>query len=163
MKRILDNLESLEAVRLKCTKRQTDFTKEELRHLNLVNIELQKSYGKKYVKPLDQSCGRCKITAMNSVHNYIMFEESKDATKNKDKNTNEVQEENKPSVIVELGKTAEELVDIIIEEHKIERPTITDIEITSEDDKLSLKELRIKHPHIKARSVERFLELLKEE
>ena len=142
MKRIVKNLESLEVVRLKCTKRQTDFTKEELRHLNLVNIELQKSFGKKYVRPLDESCPYCKITAMNSVHNYIMFEESKV------ENNTVI-----PVTHIEVDGDIMPLPD----------GDFTDvIQEASNDDQLSLKELRVKYPHIKARSVARFLELLNE-
>ena len=143
MKRIVDNLESLEAVRLKCTKKQSDFTKEEIKHLNLVWIELQKSFGKKYVKPLDQSCGYCKITAMNSVHNYIMFEESK--------------VENNTVIPVTQMEVEGDIIPLP------DGDFTQIIEEASKDDQLSLKELRVKYPNIKARSIERFLELLKEE
>lgn len=171
MKRIVDNLESLEVVRLKCTKKQSDFNKEELKHLNLVWIELQKSFGKKYVKPLDQSCGYCKITAMNSVHNYIMFEESKEAEQNKAKNIEEVREKNKPNLIGEIKNIYEEVGSISEKDAKKLEGNIVvtfsdnPIEVINvvSDDQLSLKELRTKYPHIKARSVDRFLELLNEQ
>ena len=155
MKRIIENTESLEVVRQKCITRQVDFKDDELAHLNLVFIELQKSYGKKHVKPLDRSCSYCIITAMNSVHNYLAQEG--------------------------FEKKSEQIVEEIIEEHKIEAPVIVDcapseieiplnetVKIISDDkgvrlaDELSLPELRTKYPHIKARSKERFLELLNE-
>lgn len=75
MIRIKENIESLNAIREKCKKRQTDFNQEELTHLNLVFIELQKSYGKRHVRPLDRSCSSCVLRFMSSVHNYIMGEE----------------------------------------------------------------------------------------
>lgn len=109
MKRITENIESLNAIREKCKKKQSDFTKEELRHLNLVNIELQKSFGKKFVKPLDKSCGYCVITAMNSVHNYIVYEESKDSETNKAKHIEQVRDDNKPT---EIGEWGEKKVDL---------------------------------------------------
>jgi len=164
MKRIIEHEESLNVVRQKCDTRQTDFTAEELRHLNLVNIELQQSYGKKFVKPLDQSCGYCVITAMNCVHNYIKFEESKDAGKNKSKHIEQVKEDHKPKVIEEwgTGNTYHEngaLNITEIQELAEETHPKTDEDLTG----LSLKDLRAKFPNIKARSIDRFIELLKEQ
>lgn len=72
MIRIKENIESLNAIREKCKKRQTDFNQEELTHLDLVFIELQKSYGKRHVRPLDRSCSSCVLRFMSSVHNYIV-------------------------------------------------------------------------------------------
>jgi len=114
MKRIIDNLESLEVVRGKCKSRNVDFKGEELRHLNVVFMELQKSYGNKFVRPLDQSCSSCIVSAMNAIHNYIVNEEPK------------------------------------VEEKPKERYK-------------SLKQLRILHPHIKATSVNKFMELLNQQ
>jgi len=156
MKRITEHEESLNIVRAKCENKNTDFTKEELKHLSLANIELQKSYGKKFVKPLDKSCSYCVITAMNCIHNYIKFEESKNAESNKAKNKKEVQKKNEPRLI---GKLENKTI-IPVTDDKIKKASQESIEDLA---KLPLKELRKIFPNIKARSIDKFIELLKAE
>lgn len=154
MKRITENIESLNAIREKCKKKQSDFTKEELRHLNLVNIELQKSFGKKFVKPLDKSCGYCIITAMNSVHNYIIYEEpiskAAEAFNDLDETLREIE--------------VEVLEDSFFGESTSEQLTgIEEIARQVTDKELSLPDLRKKYPKIKARSKTDFLKRLNEQ
>jgi hypothetical protein len=139
MIQITDNKQSLEVVRLKCTKRQTDFNADELRHLNLVWLEVNKKLGKQHTKPLDQSCSYCVITAMNTVHNYIMFEEPKHGTKEiKLNEVDETKDWDSDNTYPEKG-------------------------LLNETPKPTLKELRAAHPHIKATSVEVFLQKLNEQ
>ena len=165
MKRITGYEESLNIVRAKCESKNTDFTKEELKHLSLANIELQKSYGKKFVKPLDKSCSYCVITAMNCIHNYIMFEEPKVKVIYAD--TLEELEHKTTKIKEEFIDSSESIIESIIEAHKIESPDIVDCKPPQESiedlAKLPLKELRKKFPNIKARSIDRFIELLKAE
>ena len=171
MKRITEYEESLNIVRAKCESKNTDFTKEEIKHLSLANIELQKSYGKKFVKPLDKSCSYCVITAMNCIHNYINFEESKNAESNKAKNKKEVQKKNEPRLIGKLeNKTIIPVTDDKIKKASQELGSVPDDlnneqpqESIEEIAKLPLKELRKRFPNIKARSIDRFIELLKAE
>ena len=145
MKRIIENRKSLEAVRAKCIRKDIDFSKEELKHLNIVFIELQKSYGKKSVKPLDMSCSHCIGRFMNSVHNYIMFEESKEKG---------VTQKTEPLVKVTNKYNFEQEITV---RDKTEDTSTCDNEL------LSLPELRTKYPEVKARSKEKFLELLNEQ
>ena len=136
MIRIKENIESLNAIREKCKKRQTDFNQEELTHLNLVFIELQESYGKRHVRPLDRSCSSCVLRFMSSVHNYILNDEIEKSAKS-------------------YLKTAEASKSITISSGEVE------IE-QDENEKLTLPELREKYPNVKARSKEKFLRLLNE-
>ena len=156
MKRITEYEESLNIVRAKCESKNTDFTKEELKHLSLANIELQKSYGKKFVKPLDKSCSYCVITAMNCIHNYIKFEEPI-------KRLGIVQEEILNSLESALGNPTEEVLTGIEELASQKHPLTEPEEIVEDLAKLPLKELRKRFPNIKARSIDRFIELLKEQ
>ena len=129
MKRIIENVESLDAIRSKVESRETDFDKKELLHLNLCWIELQKSYGKQIVKPLDQSCSSCRVTAMRVIHNYITNEE--------------------PKAVV------------VVEVATIEEPQEAEFVNAIEDPHpLKLSELRELYPHIKAKTVSKFIERL---
>ena len=127
MKRIVENVESLDAIRSKVESRETDFDKKELVHLNLCWIELQKSYGKQIVKPLDQSCSSCRVTAMRVLHNYITNEEPK---------AEKVEEVETPEEPKEFMNAIEDLYT------------------------LKLSELREMYPHIKAKTVSKFIERL---
>ena len=133
MIRIKENIESLNAIREKCKKRQIDFNQEELTHLNLVFIELQESYGKRHVRPLDRSCSSCVLRFMSSVHNYILNEELNES--------------------LTFTKTTKKVVTISSGEVEVEQ---------DENEKLTLPELREKYPNVKARSKEKFLRLLNE-
>jgi hypothetical protein len=175
MKRITEYEESLNIVRAKCESKNTDFTKEELKHLSLANIELQKSYGKKFVKPLDKSCSYCVITAMNCIHNYINFEEPKTIIELSPSN---LTKEEKVKIQEELKKSSKKSSQVIVSSEGSEIIPVTHIEVDGdftgviekasqesieELAKLPLKELRKKFPNIKARSIDRFIELLKDE
>lgn len=153
MKRITKHEDSLNVVREKCESRQTDFNAEELKHLSLVHIELQKSYGKKFVKPLDKSCGYCVITAMNCIHNYIIHEENKGLKVLIHNN-------------ISSDGTKSSQDDDFVFPHDLDNQEKLNQEETNEYEelaKLSLKELRLKFPNIKARSIDKFIELLKEQ
>ena len=158
MKRIKEHEESLNVVRAKCTRKDSDFTADELRHLNLVNIELQKSYGKKYVKALDQSCGYCVITAMRCIHNYIVNEEPK--TEKVVISSGEIEVEQATIIPVTHMEIDGDIVPLPDGDFMdiIESASQT---ITEEDENLSLPELRTKYPEIKARSKQDFLNKLK--
>ena len=141
MIRVKENIESLNAIREKCKSGHTDFNDAELTHLNLVFIELQKSYGKRYVRPLDRSCSSCVLRFMSSVRNYIVNEE--DVT-----NFYELDDS-----IIKDKHVGIEVVTISSGEVEIEQ---------DENEKLTLPELRAKYPDVKARSKEKFLRLLNE-
>jgi len=136
MIRVKENIESLNAIREKCKSGNKDFNDAELTHHNLVFIELQKSYGKRYVRPLDRSCSSCVIRFMSSVRNYILNDEIEKSAKS-------------------YLKTAEASKSITISSGEVE------IE-QDENEKLTLPELREKYPNVKARSKEKFLRLLNE-
>lgn len=153
MKRIKEHEESLNVVRAKCTRKDSDFTADELRHLNLVNIELQKSYGKKYVKALDQSCGYCVITAMRCIHNYIVNEEPSNDIPTFEVIVDETTETGLESISL-VKEPPHGINSIIFEE--------SDMPIDHKDNELlTLPELRKKYPEIKARSKQDFLNKLK--
>ena len=145
MKRIIEHEESLNVVRQKCIKRNTDFKGEELTHLNLAFMELQKSYGKKIATPIDLSCSSCVHTAMNAVHNYIVNEEQP-----------ELSDEQTEDIL--MGMVIDKLsLELELEEVPEEKPFFNAIEQLHT---LTLSELREMYPHIKARSVEKFIERL---
>jgi len=148
------NIESLNAIREKCKSGHTDFNDAELTHLNLVFIELQKSYGKRYVRPLDRSCSSCVLRFMSSVRNYIIIEELHSEV------TNEFNA--RPDDI--LNPKHVRLLDVL-PEYNDNTVTISSGEVEIEQDeneKLTLPELRAKYPDVKARSKEKFLRLLNE-
>lgn len=160
MKRITEQIESLNVVREKCKRKDTDFKKDELVHLNLAFMELQQSYGKKHVKPINRSCSFCVVQAMRVVHNYIVNEEPKvDLYKNVSELTVDLdtsQDNVYPAIdykvnVIDDAVTFEDLA-------KQTHPK-TEEDLTS----LSLKELRAKFPNVRARSIEKFIELLKEQ
>tara|TARA_R110000772_G_scaffold123755_14_gene230174 strand:- start:2074 stop:2463 length:390 start_codon:yes stop_codon:yes gene_type:complete len=127
MKRIVENVESLDAIRSKVESRETDFDNKELVHLNLCWIELQKSYGKQIVKPLDQSCSSCRVTAMRVIHNYITNEEPQEV--------------------------------VVVEVEPIEEPQDEEF-VIDYFETLNLYQLRELYPHIKAKTVSKFIERL---
>ena len=145
MKRITEQIESLNLVREKCKRKDTDFKKDELVHLNLAFMELQKSYGKKHVKPINRSCSFCVVQAMRVVHNYIVNEEPKVTVIP----VNHIEQDGNIMPLPDGDFT-----DIIEQAH-----LDTDKDLTT----LSLKQLRAKFPNVKARSIEKFIELLKEQ
>lgn len=68
--------DSLNAIRFKIVNDQTDFDKQEVRHLQVVYTYITKYAGKERV--LNLSCQSCLITAMNITKNYIKYHEDID-------------------------------------------------------------------------------------
>lgn len=163
MIRIKENIESLNAIREKCKNRQTDFNQEELTHLNLVFIELQKSYGKRYVRPLDRSCSHCISTFMGSVYNYIMGEEIEKAAKSLNETTEAFKKLNSAIVDLKNSEASKSIVDDAVKISDVVTISSGEVEVEQdENEKLTLPELRAKYPNVKARSKEKFLRLLNE-